>query len=287
MWAINKSPLIIGAPLNSTQTPASSLAILGNEEVIAIDQDPLGKQAQLVRRYTEEGWDIWAGELSGSRMVVGLANWNDSISGVSVDLASVLGVSSATARDVWAAEDLGTISGTYQTTLVGHQLQILVLSDIVNSTATPKPVGYYTATQATVSGSATKVNCSSTQCLPANSKVGYIGEGAAGAAVTFRGVSAPTSGTVLLGVDFVNYDVALQSAWSGGTNTRNMTITVNGVGPQRWAFPISGGDWYQSGRLMVEVDGFRAGRCNQVVFQAYNSGTWAPDLVGFEVFEST
>lgn len=97
-------------------------------------------------------------------------------------------------------------------------------------------------------------------------------------------MSAATAGKKLLGVDFLNYDVALGSAWSGGTNTRNMTISVNGGKAKRWAFPISGLNWYESGRLAVEVDGFTAGKANQVVFRAYNDGN-APDLVGFEVFE--
>jgi len=285
MWAINKSPLIIGAPMDATKTSSSSLAILANKEVIAINQDSLSKQAQLVRRHTEEEWDIWAGELSDSRMVVALSNWKNSTTSVAVDLASVLGISSARARDVWAAKDIGTVAGTYRATLQGHQLHILVLSEIAKSTETPKFSGYYTATDAALSGTAAKVDCSSEQCLPAHSKVGNIGQGAAAAAVIFTNVSAATSGKALLGVDFINYDVALESAWSGGTNTRNMTVTVNGGKPKRWAFPISGGDWYETGRLMVEVDGFKAGDSNQVVFRAFGDGTYAPDLVGFEVFE--
>lgn len=285
MWAVNKSPLIIGAPMNSGKTSSTSLSILGNKEVIAINQDPLGKQARLIRRYTEEEWDIWTGNLSGSRMVVALANWKNSSLFVSINLSSVLGISSATVRDIWAAKDLGIISEVYQKTLKGHQLHILVLSDIVWTTAPPKSTGYYTATQATLSGAATKVACSTEQCLPAHSKVGNIGQGAGAAAVTFNNVSATTSGKKLLGIDFINYDVALQSAWSGGTNTRNMTISVNGGKAKRWAFPISGGDWYETGQLMVEVDDFKAANNNQVVFRAFNDGTYAPDLVGFEVFD--
>ena len=59
---------------------------------------------------------------------------------------------------------------------------------------------------------------------------------------------------------------------------------MNGGKAKRWAFPISGGDWYESDRVMIEVDGFRAGAENEVVFGAVG-GAWAPDLVGFEVFE--
>ena len=286
MWAINKSPLIIGAPINAIKTPASSLAILGNKEVIAINQDPLGQQAQLIRRYTEEEWDVWAGNLSGSRMVVALANWKNSSSCVSVDLGSVLGIASAKARDVWSGKEVGAISGHYQKTLKGHQLHVLVLSDIVRAAAVPKPTEYYAAADAILSGAATKVSCASNQCLPSHRKVGNMGQGSGAAAVTFNNVIAITDGRKLLGVDFINYDVALASAWSGGTNTRNMTISVNSGRPKRWAFPISGGNWYETGRLMVEVDGLKAGDNNSVEFRAFGDGSWAPDLVGFEVFET-
>jgi hypothetical protein len=57
MWAINKSPLIIGAALDPKRLSKASLDILSNKEIIAINQDSLAKQAQLVRRNTEDEWD--------------------------------------------------------------------------------------------------------------------------------------------------------------------------------------------------------------------------------------
>jgi hypothetical protein len=56
MWAINKSPLIIGAALDPDRLDKVSLDILSNKEVIALNQDSLAKQAQLVRRNTEDEW---------------------------------------------------------------------------------------------------------------------------------------------------------------------------------------------------------------------------------------
>lgn len=291
MWAINKSPLIIGAPTDTSITPIESLEILNNTEVIALNQDALGKQAQLTRRYTTEQYDVWSGELSESRIVLGLANWYNGSQSVAVSLPADLGIHSATARDVWAAQDLGTINSTYETTLNGHELRLIVLSSIVNATAgIQKTMGYYNASSdAVLSGAATVVSCPSGTCLPAGSKVENIGEGESAAAVTFSGVTAGSAGTKLLGVDFVNYDVALGTAWELGDNTRNMTVAVNGPAGNngtRFAFPISGGDWYDAGRLYVYVDGFVAGDGNEVVFTAYgDEEAWAPDLVGFEVFE--
>ncbi|PSR82841.1 alpha-galactosidase precursor [Coniella lustricola] len=291
MWAINKSPLVLGSALANSLTPAASLAIVSNKNVIAINQDSLGAQAELVRRYTTAQWDLWQGALSGGRQVIGLANWYNGSQSVTVDFAADLGIASAVAQDAWTGDSVGTLSGSYTTTLQGHELRLLILTNVVNATAgIQEPVAYYTAaTQATLAGNAVVVDCPSGQCLPAGVKVGDIGEGDTAASVTFSGVKATTSGTKLIGVDFINYDVALDTAWALGDNTRNMTIAVNeasAVNGERFAFPISGGDWYDTGRLYVYVDGFVAGASNKVVFTSYNSTvTWAPDLVGFEVYE--
>ncbi|CAI4212053.1 unnamed protein product [Parascedosporium putredinis] len=61
LWALLKSPLLIGADLADDVTPTESIEILANKEIIAINQDPLGKAAELVLRNTEEEWDLWAG----------------------------------------------------------------------------------------------------------------------------------------------------------------------------------------------------------------------------------
>ncbi|KAH7082475.1 glycoside hydrolase superfamily [Paraphoma chrysanthemicola] len=279
MWAINKSPLIIGAALDPDRISKTSLEIMANKEVIAINQDALAKQAQLVRRSTEEEWDIWLGELSGSRQILGVANWKNDSQTVSVDLAS-LGIASARARDVWAAKDLGEFSGTQSIPLAGHELRLWLLSDIVASTAL-EASGYHDATKGTTAGSAKLISCAAAACLPTGSKIGDIYPGAS---VVFSNVSTKTDGKKVVGVDFINYDYAFTTAWDFGDNARNMTISVNGGKAKRWAFPLSGGNWGESGRLTIEVDGFVQGTGNVVKFAGFGSGP-APDLVGFEVLE--
>ncbi|KAJ4376328.1 hypothetical protein N0V83_001611 [Neocucurbitaria cava] len=277
MWAINKSPLIIGAALDSDRLSQTSLDILSNTDVVAINQDPLAEQARLVRRYTEEEWDIWLGNLSGSRQILGIANWRNDSKSVGFDLSS-LAIASANARDVWATKDIGTVSGTQNITLKGHELRLWLLSDIATSSPLAS-IAYYVAANASVSGSAQVVTCASGACLPIGVKIGKIGSNSS---VTFGNVTASSTGKQLLGIDFINYDYAFTTAWDWGDNTRNMTITVNGLEAKRWAFPLSGGDWEESGRLVIEADGFVEGADNVVVFGSYENG-WAPDLVGFEV----
>jgi hypothetical protein len=66
--------------------------------------------------------------------------------------------------------------------------------------------------------------------------------------VTFSFIHANSSGTKRVGVDFINYDYALMTAWNWGDNARNASNAVNGTEGKRWTFPLSGGNWGESGR---------------------------------------
>lgn len=80
LWAALKSPLLISTDLATISE--ESLGILKNEEVIAINQDVLGKSAHLVLRVYERGclvlcrnikYEIWVGELEGGAYVVSMS----------------------------------------------------------------------------------------------------------------------------------------------------------------------------------------------------------------------
>ncbi|KAG8361334.1 putative alpha-galactosidase D [Fusarium venenatum] len=276
LWSMMKSPLIIGGVMDAKQIPAESLEVMSNKEAIAINQDALGQAAELVIRYTEEEWDVWSGNLSSSRKVLGVANWKNETQTVEVDLA-LIGVEEAKARDVWAHKDL-TISGTQKFELKPHELRLLVLSDI-SQASKPKPSGYYPASKASLDGSASLADCGDNECLPANEKVKSIGEGAK---ATFKSVSAPKDGSLYVGVDYINHEYH-HTIGDWETNSRNMSISVNGEDSKRWAFPNAGGDWFESDRMVILLDGFKKGDDNTVTFTTSSSGDWAPDLVGFEV----
>ncbi|PNH46313.1 hypothetical protein VD0004_g1771 [Verticillium dahliae] len=276
-WSLMKSPLFIGGVMDRAEIPAESLKIMSNEEAIAINQDPLAKAAELVIRYTEEEWDIWAGELSGGRKALGIANWKNETQTVNVDL-SLIGVASAKTRDIWAHAD-GAIAGTQEVKLAPHELRLLVLSDI-EETAAPKEADYYSIVNATLAGGARLVDCQPDECAPVQKKAGNIG---GDASVTFRGVTAPSDGALRVGVDFINYDYH-HTIGDWESNSRNLTVSVNQADGKRWAFPLAGGDWFETGRLLIELDGFVAGDENEVVFTAPTQGRFAPDLVGFATY---
>jgi len=103
LWALQAAPLIIGADLS--QLDRFTTDLLGNPEVLAVNQDPLGKAAgrTLVHGRTE----VWARPLADGRMAVGLFNRDVIAQPVSVKW-SELGLSGTQpVRDLWLHRELG------------------------------------------------------------------------------------------------------------------------------------------------------------------------------------
>ena len=65
LWAALKAPLLIGCSLSGMSN--ETLNILKNTEVIAVNQDSLGKPADLI--YVQGLSQLWGGQLSHSRFV--------------------------------------------------------------------------------------------------------------------------------------------------------------------------------------------------------------------------
>ncbi|XP_022945751.1 alpha-galactosidase 1-like [Cucurbita moschata] len=73
IWAISKAPLLLGNDLR--EISEDPMEIIGNSEVISVNQDPLGVQAKKVRSGHEKKMEqVWAGPLSGYRVAVLLVN---------------------------------------------------------------------------------------------------------------------------------------------------------------------------------------------------------------------
>ncbi|MGD0941688.1 MAG: glycoside hydrolase family 27 protein [Terracidiphilus sp.] len=70
MWAMLAAPLLAGNDLPNMKPEIK--AILTNRDVIAIDQDPLGKQG--ARVYSDGEVDVWTRQLSGGAMALAVVN---------------------------------------------------------------------------------------------------------------------------------------------------------------------------------------------------------------------
>lgn len=124
LWAILAAPLIAGNDL--THMSAETLSILNNEEVIAIDQDPLGIQGDRVK---ETGpLEIWSKPLAGNAKAVGLFNRSISPMKMTLKLRDV-GLQSAHIRDLWLHKDLGEIKDEYTVVVPRYGVVLLRLSN--------------------------------------------------------------------------------------------------------------------------------------------------------------
>lgn len=122
MWVIQAAPLILATwPADLAPTAADGprlRAMLLNPEVIAIDQDSLGRQGEKVRE-DSVGVVVYSKVLSGSgRRAVLLLNKNDSaVSSISFTWGDIgLANGSASIRDVVAKSNLGSFSNGYTST---------------------------------------------------------------------------------------------------------------------------------------------------------------------------
>ncbi|MDT4901579.1 MAG: alpha-galactosidase [Pseudonocardiales bacterium] len=111
LWAEMAAPLLIGTDLRKA-TPAT-LSILLNKDVIAIDQDKLGVQGQVIAQ--GNGTMVFNKPLKNGDRAVALYNSNDAAATMSTTAAQI-GLTRSTAyslKDVWSGtttETAGTIS---------------------------------------------------------------------------------------------------------------------------------------------------------------------------------
>jgi alpha-galactosidase len=123
LWAIMAAPLILGNDL--THMSAATLAIIGDPEVIAVDQDPLGKQGTPISQSTT--LEVWSKPLSGmNTYAVALFNRTAGAANITVEWSS-LGIHSgmATVRDLWAKKDLGSVAAQYTANVASHAVVLL------------------------------------------------------------------------------------------------------------------------------------------------------------------
>jgi alpha-galactosidase len=124
LWALLAAPLLAGNDLSKMKPETAQ--ILTNRDVIAIDQDPLGKQGDRVSAVGPV--EIWAKPLKGGAKAIGLFNRDDTALPITLNLSDVGFSAGAKAHDVWQAKDLGKLQATYTTTVPRHGVVLLRLT---------------------------------------------------------------------------------------------------------------------------------------------------------------
>jgi len=121
LWALTAAPLLAGNDIRKMSD--STRSILLNKEVIAIDQDRLGKQASPVKHGNIE---TWIKPLKDGGVALGVVNL-DGASGTAQVKASDLSFKHAVrrARDLWAHKDVTFTNGEYSAIVPAHGILLL------------------------------------------------------------------------------------------------------------------------------------------------------------------
>ncbi len=138
LWCLLSAPLLIGCDL--TRLDDFTLSLLTNDEVLAVDQDPLGRQAGLIAK--GGGTEVWAKPLEDGSFAVGLfyvgQDVNDPVASfpwenrtsekVSFKFSDIGIKGTAVVRDLWRQKDLGAYKGSFGAEVPYHGVVLVKLT---------------------------------------------------------------------------------------------------------------------------------------------------------------
>jgi alpha-galactosidase len=126
LWCILAAPLIAGNDVRNMTKETQD--ILTNHEVIAIDQDPLGKEGTRFRADADE--EIWIKELSNGQWAVCLLNPTAASKQTKLNWKDLtfLNGRKYLVRDLWAQKDLGDTSTDFSGEIASHDVALFRLT---------------------------------------------------------------------------------------------------------------------------------------------------------------
>ncbi len=116
LWSLLAAPLLIGCDLS--QLDEFTLNLLTNDEVLAVNQDRLGKQGYRVKK--EGDSEVWIKPLYDGTIAVGLFNLNLLENEVSVTWEDLKIKGLQQVRDLWRQKDLGEKKDGFTATIAPH-----------------------------------------------------------------------------------------------------------------------------------------------------------------------
>lgn len=116
LWSMIAAPLLLSCDL--AQIDAWTLALLTNDEVLDIDQDPLGKAGGRVARQAQT--EVWARKLYDGTLAVALFNRGPVGTAVSARWGDLGLRGKLPVRDLWLRKGLGVASGAFTAHVPAH-----------------------------------------------------------------------------------------------------------------------------------------------------------------------
>ena len=116
LWCLVTAPLIFSGDISRLDD--FTLSLLTNDEVLEVDQDPLGKAALRVAKNGD--LEVWTKDMQDGRKVVGLFNRGPSETNVTAQWSDLGLQGSQIVRDLWRQQDVGAFTDQFCTPVARH-----------------------------------------------------------------------------------------------------------------------------------------------------------------------
>ena len=128
LWSMWSSPLTLSFDLRKPITP-EDLAIMTNSEIIALDQDRMGQQAELI--YDGDDFIVFAKDLENGDVAVSVTNLTETTQKYQIKYSGIPALDadqSYYVRDLWEKKNLGIHKKGINTTVQSHETKVYRLS---------------------------------------------------------------------------------------------------------------------------------------------------------------
>jgi alpha-galactosidase len=215
MWSVVAAPLIVGSDVRALS--ADTVAMLTNRDVLAVDQDPLGKQGTKIA--SQGSGDVWVRQLANGDRAVALLNRGSTPLTIATT-ASAVGLGRAsryTLNDLWThtrTESAGTIRATVPPTgAVLYRVSAGASDGLAPATALGAPT------------------------VPATT--GWTGE------LALPGKATPVTAAFANDgrdpVTDLTLSLAAPAGWTGGGSVSGGTVPTGGTFTGRWQLTVPAG----------------------------------------------
>lgn len=261
MWCIMASPLLIGCDLSNIKS--TTLALLKNEELIALNQDSLCLQAYVANLVN--GCHIIVKDIEtlyGNRRAFAVYNPNDNQRQVKVTFSDLDLGGAVALRDVFAKEDVGTFTNDYEVTVPAHGTRIFVADceQRLERTRYEAETAYISDYQEINNNQSERTGIyEAASFCSAGYKAGWLGYSEEND-LQWRNVYSEEGGQYTLDIAYISGE------------SRNITVSVNGIKLQ--TVSVNSGGWQTVAKKNITI---QLEKGNNII-RLSNPTSWMPDI---------
>lgn len=261
MWCIMSSPLLIGCDMNDIK--GNALALMQNEELIALNQNTLGLQAYVVKRTNGAYVLVKDVEtLNGNKRAVAIYNPTNAAVNVNVEFSLLDLAGNVKVRDLFERKDVGTKSGSMSVSVPAHGTRIYTLEaeQRLERTLYEAETAWLTSYQEIKNNETegTAIYSENSSCS-GGVNVGWLGNGESND-IQWRNVFSNEGGEYTLSIAYISGD------------SRSMNISINGETPIETT--VNSGSW---STVAVKEFTVQLQKGNNTV-RIYNKNGWMPNI---------